>query len=415
MVLFSLVLVFALGVFERIYSREYFRAGTSMNMSNSITLKSAPGAPSSCPVVGPDTSLHLPNSLGSKVESNISCSGCSSLCQAGWHAISDFVQVCLVPSRTCLARGIPVGASCLLLRLGAAECHISNHPTQAVVGLGKCGTSFLYWFNSHFVNSSRVKENCLTSHSDAVDWVSTSQLSENWIGGCISPSFWLKLHEIVQPVDVNYFMAVRHVTTFAWAAFNFWTYPLDKQAQEPGMWARKDINYRSSALFHELMLARGRVDFLGRLEWNRTSQVVELGMGYSTHTDFLSRNMTLLVLPSELFGSQAMMTALASLLGRTAPQCVNQTLVSQLVNRKVNSGATAKTKGVGAVSLGQVKGGLYEISSYSPMLPATCMHLTRSWIPNCERLNVLIRSSFDRIGISYGRDPYECRSYRYCM
>jgi hypothetical protein len=308
-----------------------------------------------------------------------------------------------------------VGASCIILRLSATECHISNHPSQVIVGLGKCGTSFLYWFSSHFVHSPREKENCLATTSHALDWISTSTRSKNWIGGCISPKFWLKLHTIVRPVDVNYFMTVRHVSTFAWAAFNFWNLPLDRYVHEPGMWAKKGVNYRSSVLFHEIMLSRGSIGFRGRLQWNKTSQTDELGMGYSTYTEFYLRNMTLLVIPSEFFSSQALMIALASQLRRTAPGCVNQTLVAHLVDRKVNSGASAKTKGAGAVTLSQLSDGLYDISFYSPMLPATCIHLTQSWVPNCERLNVLIRSSFDRIGISSVRDPYDCRGYQYCM
>jgi hypothetical protein len=409
------VLLFALCFYRRIYLR-HIEAGKYMTLSNEIHVKVAPGTPPSCASVsGPHDSPPLPFSPDVTAESNISCSGGSSLCKGEWHKVSDSVQVCHVTSSVCLERGIPLGASCIILRLSAAECHISNHPSQAIVGLGKCGTSFLYWFSSHFVHSPRVKENCLATTSHALDWINTSVRSKNWIGGCISPHFWLKLHSIVQPVNVNYFMAVRHVATFSWAAFNFWNFPLDRHVQKSNTWAKKDVNYRSSALFHELVLSHGSVDFRERLSWNKSSQNVELGMGYSTHTDFFSRNMTLLVLPSELFSSQALMTVLASKLGRIAPHCVNQTLVAQLVDRKVNLGASAKTKGVGAVSLGQLKDGLYEISSYSPMLPATCTHLTQSWIPSCKRLNGLIRSSFDRIGISYGRDPYDCLSYHYCM
>jgi hypothetical protein len=415
MVLYPGTLLFALVICKRMHANQYFKAGEPLILSGETLLKVARDIPSICvKIYESNDTLPLPVSTDVNPDSNISCSDGSSLCKGGWHSISDSVEVCLAPYSACVNRSIPVAASCLILRLSAAQCHVSNHPTQAIVGLGKCGTSFLYWFGSHFVPSPSVKENCLASHSHALDWVSTSLRSTNWIGGCISPSFWLKLHTIAKPVDVNYFMAVRHVSTFAWAAFNYWNLPMDRLVQKPSMWARKDTNYRSNSLFHELMLSRGSVDFPGLLTWNMSSQAVELGMGFSSHTDFLSRNMTLFVLPSELFSSRMLMTAFASRLGLIATQCVNRTLVAQLVDRKVNSGTSEETKGAG-MSSGKFKEGKYEISSYQPMLPSTCIHLSQSWVQNCERLNVLIRSSFARIGISPRRDPYQCQSFHYCM
>lgn len=356
------------------------------------------------------------------LESSFNCTSFHLTSGTSWHRISAVAEVGKLPSTFCSSRGLRVESRCMALKLNGAKCFVTSHPSWAIVGIGKCGTSFLYWFASHLLITTKWKENCLKNEDQVLDWISTSSRNHPWLGGCISPSFWLKLESIVAPRDVGYLMTIRHVSTLSWAAFNFWNLPMDRDTNK-GMWAGIESNYRSSELFHELVLSRGKIAFpvgktsqAGRLVWNSTEQSVQIASGFETLETFVSRNLSIFVLQSESFQYRRFMTAVASRLSGMHPSCINSTFVDEMVALRVNSGHSSESRGAQSVSPNTlIPFGVYEISNYLPMLPKTCKFLVDAWRPNCYKVNKLLIKSLIKLGISAYRDfTYDCKSLKYC-
>jgi hypothetical protein len=304
----------------------------------------------------------------------------------------------------------------MALMIHIRECHIVNHPSFAIVGLAKSGSSFLFWFFSHFVLASAVKENCLTTEPQVRDWIFTSTQGKPWVNGCIAPSFWLKLHAIVAPKNVENFMAVRHIARYAWAAYNFWNLPFDREINEDGRWAQPGINFRSPAMFHELMLSRGKVPFPGLLVWNESSPSVNFSAGFEQQQNSLSKNLPFYVLPSEEFNSEPFMRAVAARLTRIHQRCVDDKRLQLALTKVVNSDYSAASEGVeNVMNPSEVRGGVYEISGCLPMLQKTCQFLVNACSENCDALNNVISKTASKLRIAgVSSAVYEFRSLKYC-
>lgn len=210
-------------------------------------------------------------------------------------------------------------------------------------------------------------------------------------------------------------MTIRHVATYAWAAYNFWNLPMDRDINPTGQWAVSGVNYRSPELFHELMLSRGKILFPGKLSWDANVTSVQIASGFDTFSDFLSKNMTIYLLPSESFLSVTMMASVARRLTRTYSECVDSDLVRNLMEIKVNAGDSAKTKGQRPSKLSTSRPGLYDVSNKTPMRLETCKYLVDAWVGNCRKVNLLVEKSLLDLGVRIEDAMlYDCPSLRYC-
>lgn len=60
-----------------------------------------------------------------------------------WHQMTTVAFVLKLSPDSCTARGMSLESGCMAIMLNRRRCYVTNHPSFAIVGLGKCGTSFL--------------------------------------------------------------------------------------------------------------------------------------------------------------------------------------------------------------------------------------------------------------------------------
>jgi hypothetical protein len=188
-------------------------------------------------------------------------------------------------------------------------------PDISIIGLAKAGTSQLYHILTHHAAATPFyagnKEYCMRLPAPLMDpgsWGNEprnknrrSQLQKglyDWhrnmytqsferqstkkktINACLSEQeLWLSLHYLnatVQgapiPNDDNakqqrkFIVLLRDPADWLWAVWNFWVDGgLDTKIDTPGMWATRDMHYRSPELFHEIILSADKTKAGNRL------------------------------------------------------------------------------------------------------------------------------------------------------
>ena len=177
---------------------------------------------------------------------------------------------------------------------------------------------------------------------------------------------FLEFPELVRRwgASVRAIFMVRDPADYLWAAFNFWTFELDPQPV--GVWTRMGTDYRTPELFHELLLADGRIGewWIGK-DKHSGAWFSEIANG-SLQKRFPKER--ILLLRSEDFLNTELTTlAMAKLSAFTG--LVVGGFSTALLGSKTNVQFQLVLRGAhNVVPRGEEPTGIYEISGFRPML-----------------------------------------------
>ncbi|CAK8986611.1 unnamed protein product [Durusdinium trenchii] len=216
----------------------------------------------------------------------------------------------------------------------------------------------------HFSERAEAKEECLRLMS-----LNASPTLESPKLLLLTSLKFLKYPELVNRwgATVKAMFIVRDPAEYLWAAFNYWIVDMDV-SQKPHKTTNR--SYRSPELFHELLLAEGRLSWMlgkdGRTgEWfflvqNGTMRKSVKHLLVLRSEDFLDPDLTMLAL-----GKVSSFTTL-ELAG------FNKSVLSS----RTNSQYSVSTKGAQSAIGQDVPAGVYEISGYRPMLCRSRYNIT---------------------------------------
>lgn len=301
------------------------------------------------------------------------------------------------------------------------------HPDISIVGVAKCGTSHMYTIlKSHADTVALPKEWCpknvsrtqLQSFHESVRERLSESGGRTTVAACInahkSYEYFSHVKRASPGIRPKFIYMLRDPADLLWASFNFWTNPGDARRDTFARWTEAGASYRSPGYFHELLLSEGRVmgginvtfEFLAERYFLSDLEAIIGAAGRGS----------VLILESSQLQSQAIDSTLRELARFNGLRLSGFDL--RKAHAATNSGHMLDSRGFWAVSdVAPVLSGIYEISGFRPMLPATrryiysrarefCRHVYRQYgiafkrcLDSGERRKVSTISSLPRLHI----------------
>jgi len=272
----------------------------------------------------------------------------------------------------------------------------SFYPNFHVLGMPKCGTSYLYrLIESHPLvqSAAKQKEYCFTASS--AEKILPKVASLYSINGCIAGAGQLAQHQCLWPLltfQPKYLIAVRDPAEYLWARYNYWTIDIDVDLNPPTHWATHKT-YRSPELFHELVVAGDRVVIDTRIDMVHYAMPIVANWRIQTQNALDMVGEANLLVVDTTMSDPGITARLAAFLGLT-----NAFKLSP--STTINAGASFKDKGDARTASNKSiasRNGLYEVSAWRPMLDATRILITQREHHDCvklaKRFSVLLRCS----------------------
>jgi hypothetical protein len=178
---------------------------------------------------------------------------------------------------------------------------------------------------------------------------------------------------------------IRDYADMLWSSYNFWCkVEYDGAHCDYSKWADPLFHKRSPELFHDLLLADSNgTEVVQPFYYPMHRPCANAGGYYTEYIDFYLyrnglRNRTLIVASEELesFPLQVV-TRVAHAVGASVMGINLQNFTKVRINSQENKGTTH------SVAIERYRHGLYNISGYRPMLPATREFVNACWREDC--------------------------------
>jgi hypothetical protein len=279
------------------------------------------------------------------------------------------------------------------------------YPAVVVIGLPKCGTSAIYDLMAKAFNGVVMaqKENCpSTRRRPHWEYFNSLPRMESLvedsvvIDGCIDITVNMKMRNTLRQPKTHYVVMVRNYADMLWSSYNFWC---KREYDTMGLcgyekWADPTVHLRSPELFHELIDADrvGKTGVVQPFYKPLERPCVNAGGFYSEFLDQLykiqdggRRNRTIVLASEELDASPVLaLVKIALKVGCPVKLERFESAIANFAKIRINS---QEKKGTNTyVSMGRFKPGLYNISGYRPILPATRDMLDKCWVDDCKKI-----------------------------
>jgi hypothetical protein len=146
------------------------------------------------------------------------------------------------------------------------------YPDIVVAGNPKCGTSYLWTILSTHPKIDKAhprKEYCDEK------FTAVRQSGHLTLNACIDTAQAVERHKCFgSPTHTKFIFSIRNSADFKWAAYNYWDMATDTIRHEPEHWANSD-NYRSAAMFHEGIMADGKIMGFPKLPASNSDFITE--------------------------------------------------------------------------------------------------------------------------------------------
>ena len=184
--------------------------------------------------------------------------------------------------------------------------------------------------------------------------------------------------------SVRIIFLVRDPADYWWAAYNFWRIPgLDPEPFYRGQWTDPAKDFRSPELFHQMLLADGRIAGYRVGEMSMTG-----GRWFFQVSDVQRKCAKHLVLRSEDFLDAEHSGNAVDKVGQFAGLDVAG-FSSKVLSSKANTQFHVTNRGIPQLaSREQGQEGIYEVSGFRPMLCESRLLIYQKWQPLCVNLTL---------------------------